>query len=222
MVDIAQADGQEITVHCANTGSMKGCLEVGARAWCSDSENPKRKYRYTLESFQLANGARIYVNPVRVNALVKEALAGQVIPALAGYEALLPEVKYGEENSRIDFLLRGHAKDRRDCYVEVKNVTLYEPETYRAGVGCFPDAVSTRGQKHLRELQAMVAEGQRAVLLFVVSHTAIQTVCPADHIDATYGQLLREAQAAGVEVMAWRCDIQDREVSLSEAVPFLA
>lgn len=220
MVDILCDDGSLVTVHCANTGSMRGCLHEGAIAWCSDSENPTRKYRYTLESFVLQDGTCIYVNPVRANALVREALEAGLVPGLRGYAEILPEVKYGEENSRIDFLLRGCTEDVRDCYVEVKNVTLYEPEMCGPGGGCFPDAVSTRGQKHLRELQAMVEAGQRAVLFFVVSHSAIRNVQPADHIDPEYGRLLREAVASGVEVMAWRCDIQDHSVALSEAVPF--
>ncbi|CAN0579634.1 unnamed protein product, partial [Ectocarpus sp. 12 AP-2014] len=122
---------------------------------------------------------------------------------LAGYGKVRTEVRYGSERSRIDLHLSEHPS-LADAWVEVKNVTLCE-----AGAGFFPDAVTTRGQKHLRELMAQVAVGERGVLLFVVNHSGITSVRPADHIDAAYGALLREAAAAGVEVLAYRAELGD-------------
>jgi sugar fermentation stimulation protein A len=128
-------------------------------------------------------------------------------------------VRYGEEKSRIDLLLSGHASEP-DAWVEVKNVTLAE-----GGRGYFPDAVTERGQKHLRELMAQVAKGDRGVLFFLVNHTGIEEVRPADHIDARYGQLLRQACEAGVEVVAYRSALAGDDgnptgrLDLTEAVP---
>src|SRR5690606_27097663 len=128
-----------------------------------------------------------------------------LIPELAGYTQIKAEVRYGNEKSRIDFLLSGDGVT--DCYVEVKNVTL-EAEI---GLIIFPDAVTTRGTKHLRELMAMVADGHRAVLLFCVQHSGAQRVAPADDIDPLYGKTLREAIAAGVEVLAYGCRLSAEE-----------
>ncbi|ACE83067.1 DNA/RNA nuclease SfsA [Cellvibrio japonicus] len=209
LADIRLADGREITVHCPNTGSMRNCVVAGSPCWYSDSESKTRKYPQTLELVTTPGGHLAGINTARANELVRQALVDGVITELTGYGSCLREQVYGCERSRIDFLLRDHAQDGRDCYVEVKSVTLMEAE----GEGYFPDAVSERGSKHLRELMGAVAQGQRAVLLFCVQHTGIRRVSPADHIDATYGKTLREAQAAGVEVMAYGAVI-DPERSL--------
>nr|MBA2815667.1 DnaK suppressor protein [Candidatus Pantoea persica] len=137
---------------------------------------------------------------LRANQLVREALALGSLPALAGYETCQAEVKYGAENSRINFLLQ--ATDRHNCYIEVKSVTLLHQ-----GKGYFPDAVTVRGQKHLRELSAVAAAGHRAVLLFAVLHSGIEDVAPARHIDARYADQLVQAQQNGVEVLAYRADL---------------
>ncbi len=146
------------------------------------------------------------INTTRANPLVREAIESSVIMELQGYDDILSEVKYGDENSRIDFLLR--AQGRRDCYLEVKSVTLEAGE----GLGIFPDSVSARGTKHLRELMAMHEQGYRAVLLFCVQHTGINTVSPADDIDPMYGETLREAIKVGVEVLAYGASIDPTEI----------
>lgn len=221
LADVTLPDGSEITAHCPNTGSMLGCQPADARVILSVSDNPKRKLKYTWELVETSPGIWACINTARPNAQAKEAIEEGVIAELSGYPTCRSEVRYGSEKSRIDLHLSGH-ESRAEAWVEVKNVTLCEQ-----GIGYFPDAVTTRGQKHLRELMAQAAAGDRAVLLFVVNHTGIELVKPADWIDPAYGKLLREAQAAGVEVLAYRARLTGGEVegeadgnlSLTEPVP---
>lgn len=203
MVDVRLADGRVITLHCPNTGSMKNCVLPSTPCWYSTSENPKRKYPHTLEVVTTPGGHLAGVNTARANLLVELAIAAGVIEELRGYTTVRREVVYGVEKSRIDFLLEGSDTDPRPCYLEVKSVTLMDA----AGQGLFPDAISDRGSKHLRELKAMVQQGYRAVLLFCVQHTGIEWVEPADGIDPIYGRHLRDALAAGVEVLAYQAAI---------------
>jgi sugar fermentation stimulation protein A len=201
LADVRLPDDSEVTAHCPNTGSMLGCQPDGARVVLSMSDNPKRKLKYTWELVEASPGAWACVNTARPNGQAREAIETGVVTELAGYTACRSEVRYGSEKSRIDLHLSGH-ESLSDAWVEVKNVTLCEQ-----GVGYFPDAVTLRGQKHLRELMAQVAVGERAVLLFVVNHSGIEVVKPADEIDPAYGKLLREARAAGVEVLAYRAGL---------------
>jgi sugar fermentation stimulation protein A len=202
LADVRLADGREVTAHCPNTGSMKGCQPDGGRVWLSVSDNPRRKLPYTWELVEAEPGQLALINTARPNTQAREAVESGSIPELADYPVCRAEVRYGEEKSRIDLHLSGHEK-KRDVWVEVKNVTLCEGD-----IGYFPDAVTTRGQKHLRELMAMVRQGERAVLLFVVNHSGIREVRPADHIDPEYGRLLREAAEAGVELLAWQAGLK--------------
>lgn len=201
LADVVLPDGSEVIAHCPNTGSMLGCQPDHARVWLTSSDNPKRKLKYTWELVETAPGQLACINTARPNAQAREAVEAGRIETLAGYAHCRSEVRYGAENSRIDLHLSGHA-ELADAWVEVKNVTLCED-----GLGLFPDAVTTRGQKHLRELMAQAAAGERAVLLFCVNHTGITEVRPADRIDPAYGALLREAVARGVEVLAWQADL---------------
>jgi len=212
LADIETPSGETFTIHCSNTGSMKNCWVENTPCWYSDSGNPKRKYRHTLEVTTTPEGALAGVNTGRANDLVEEAIARGVVAELAGYDCLRREVRYGDENSRIDLLLQGAAGD---CYVEVKNVTLAE-----GCRGLFPDAVSSRGAKHLRELRKLAASGVRAVLFYCVQHTGIETVEAAREIDPAYAGALDEAVAAGVEVLAYRASINADEIALREAIPF--
>ncbi|WP_299595671.1 DNA/RNA nuclease SfsA [uncultured Microbulbifer sp.] len=213
LADIEISSGEIITIHCPNTGSMKNCWEENTPCWYSDSGNPKRKYRHTLEITTTPEGALAGVNTGRANHLVEEAIVSGVVSELQGYPQLRREVKYGEENSRIDLLLSG---EDGDCYVEVKNVTLAEGSR-----GLFPDAVSARGTKHLRELQKMAEAGTRAVLFYCVQHSAIDSVEAAAAIDSAYTAALKEAVTAGVEVIAYRAQLGAGEICLYEPVPFL-
>ena len=204
LADIRLPDGRELTAHCPNTGSMKNCLLPDSPCWYSDSRSLSRKYPLTLELVSTPGGHIACINTSRANALVAEALQLGLIKELQGYGSLKREQVYGDEKSRIDFLLADNPQDGRPCYLEVKNVTLMEAE----GEGLFPDAVSERGSKHLRELIAMREQGARAVLLFCVAHSGIRRVSPADAIDPVYGQTLRAAAAAGVELLAYGVEIQ--------------
>ncbi len=214
LADVCLPDGREITIHCPNTGSMKNCILPESRCWFSRSDNPKRKYPNTWEVATTPSGALAGINTHRANALVGEALAASLIDSLAQYSTIQPEVKYGAENSRIDFLL---SHNEAQCYVEVKNVTLMDAP----GQGMFPDAVSTRGTKHLRELMAMVDAGHRAVLLYCVQHNQIEWVEPAACIDPDYAQTLRQAMDAGVEVLAYKASIQPEQsmIKLTHEIP---
>ena len=214
LADVQLADGSEVTAHCPNTGSMLGCCTPGSRVWLSHSDDPRRKLAYTWQLVETAPDTLACINTALPNAQVGQALTQGRIEALAGYRSRRAEVRYGSERSRIDWYLSDHETGQPDAYVEVKNVTLAE-----RSVGYFPDAVTLRGQKHLRELMAMVDSGYRAVLLFCVNHSAITEVRPADGIDADYGLLLRAAAAQGVEVMAWRAALTVHRAELVAELP---
>ncbi|NUW68528.1 DNA/RNA nuclease SfsA [Vibrio coralliilyticus] len=216
LADITLPDGSERTIHCANTGAMTGCASAGNTVWYSTSDNPKRKYPNSWELTQTSNGHRICINTARANQLAVEAIEAGVIEELQGYEQLKTEVKYGSENSRIDILLK--SQHQPTCYIEVKSVTLLDEE--KQGQGYFPDAVTTRGQKHLRELTEMAQNGSRAVLLFTVLHSGIEKVSPAHHIDAKYSQLLKSAQEQGVEVLCYKAELSNTEMKLVERINF--
>ena len=209
LTDVEMPDGDVITVHCPNSGSMKGCDKPNSLAWISDSENLKRKLRYTLEIIEI-DGVLIAVNTQRPNHLVEEAIRNDVISELCGYKSLRREVKYGRENSRIDLLLEN---DNARCFVEVKNVTMGDT----SGRARFPDAVTKRGTKHLRELIDVVEQGDRAALVLCFQADAT-SVSPADSIDPEYGKTLRAAAAAGVEILAYRCVIEPPALYLSHSI----
>lgn len=220
LTDIQLPDGSERTIHCANTGAMTGCATPGNTVWYSTSDNAKRKYPNSWEISETDKGHRICVNTARANQLAVEAIENGTIVELLGYNALRTEVKYGSENSRIDILLEDNEKP--PCYIEVKSVTLLdELETSTKGQGFFPDTVTTRGQKHLRELTEMVESGNRAVLLFTVLHSGIEKVSAAHHIDAKYSLLLKQAQDAGVEVLCYKAELSSTQIQLKQAVEFI-
>ncbi|WP_220668126.1 DNA/RNA nuclease SfsA [Raoultella ornithinolytica] len=211
LADVVTPDGRELTLHCPNTGAMTGCATPGDTVWYSTSDNPKRKYAHTWELTQTQRGAIICVNTLRANILAKEAILAGNIVELSGYNTLKSEVKYGEEKSRIDIMLQ--AEERQNCYIEVKSVTLAENDS-----GYFPDAVTERGQKHLRELMSVAAAGDRAVILFAVLHPAIDRFSPAHHIDARYAQLLIEAQTKGVEILVYKAELSTEMMTLNKPI----
>ena len=207
LADVILPTGETITVHCPNTGSMKNCIHPLSPCWYSTSESIARKYPHTLEIVTTPSGDLAGINTSRSNKLVSDAICNGVISELQGYDNIRAEVTYGNEKSRIDFLLENAGEK---CFVEVKNVTLMENK----GQGLFPDAVSERGTKHLRELMHMKRDGHRAVLLYCVQHTGIDWVEPADAIDPLYGKTLREAITAGVEVVAYKAEINTETSSI--------
>jgi sugar fermentation stimulation protein A len=214
LADVKTQDGTVLTLHCPNTGSMKNCVEPNSRVWFWDSTNEKRKYPCTWELVEVEQRFLACINTQRANGLVVEAINNATIAQLQGYGQLKTEVKYGQENSRIDIFLSQH-KYLPDCYVEVKNVTLMAAQ----GQGLFPDAVTERGRKHLRELVHMVTQGQRAVLVYCVAHTGITKVSPAWDVDPAYAETLVWAIEQGVEVMAYGAEISLTKMSLERVVP---
>ena len=211
LADIQLADGV-VTAACPNTGSLMGCCDAGNRVWLSESDNAARKYRHTWELVEVGR-VMVGINTGLPNALVGEAIADGTLAELSGYEAMRREVRYGEEGSRVDWLLE--APGRAPCYVEVKNVTAAASK----GVALFPDCVSERGSRHLRELMRLKARGLRPVQLYCVQRGDVREVRPADGIDHEYGRTLREAIAAGVEVLAYRARVTPEEIRLAERIP---
>lgn len=216
LADVETTDEGRITIHCPNTGSMKNCAEPGDDVWFSTSDNPARKYAHTWELTRTRRGHYIGINTTRANELVKEAVMEQRIVELSGYQQLRSEVRYGQERSRIDLLLSDASWP--DCYVEIKSVTLLEAPL-RAGIGYFPDAVSVRGSKHLRELTEMVSRGYRGVLFYCVQHSGIRAVSPAAHIDPRYSEALADAMAKGVEVIAYKTRMSPHGLRIAARVP---
>ena len=214
LADVRLESGETITVHCPNTGSMKHCVVEESPCWISWSDNPARKLPATLEITTTTLGFLAGVNTARPNHLVAEAIESGVIGELAGYPVLRREVKYGSENSRIDLLLEnGQAR----CFVEVKNVTLERGD----GVIIFPDAVTSRGTKHLRELMLIAEQGHRAVLCFCVQHSGARSSAPAFNIDPGYCATLQEAVSRGVEVIAYACSLDPGEIRISHRIDFI-
>ena len=201
-----------ITAACPNTGSLMGCCEPGSRVWLSESDRETRKYRHTWELVEVGK-VMVGINTGLPNALVAEAIGNGTIEELGGYAEMRREVRFGEEGSRVDFVLGGAR--RKPCYVEVKNVTAAASR----GVALFPDCVSVRGSRHLRELIRLKAHGLRPVQLYCVQREDVREVRPADGIDYEYGQTLREAIAAGVEVLAYRAKVTTAEIRLERRIP---
>ncbi len=211
LADVELDTGEQVTAHCANPGSMMGLTTAGAKVWLSQSDNPKRKLKYSWELLQV-DGAMVGINTAHPNGLVEEAISGGVIGELAGYQTLRREVKYGK-NSRIDILLQDDG--RPDCYVEVKNVHLLR----RPGLAEFPDSVTARGAKHLVELSNMVKDGHRAVMVYLVQRDDADRFMLARDIDPAYGAAFDQAVAAGVEAIAYGCALSADGIQVTGPVP---
>jgi sugar fermentation stimulation protein A len=216
-------DGREVVAHTNNTGRMTGCLAPGARVWLSPADQPHRKLKWTLELAEtvadetvgIPGGILVGLNTARANQLVAEALSAGRLAQLAGYPEVRAEVPVGPGRSRLDFLLSGHPQ-QPDCWVEVKNVTLVDRRHAQ-----FPDAPSERGRKHLRELTALLGQGQRAALVFCIPRHDAISVGPADAVDPEYGRLLREGIAQGLEVVGARCRVKTSALWVGETVPLV-
>ncbi|VFN06863.1 MAG: sugar fermentation stimulation protein A, partial [Candidatus Kentron sp. G] len=216
LADCILTDGSAVTAHCPNTGAMLGCAQPGSRVWLSRSNNPKRKFPLTWEIVEPSPGTLAGINTARANALVREAIEAGKIPALQGYTDLRREVRFGREGSRVDFLLEG-SDGLAPCYLEVKSVTA----SLGNGVGIFPDAVTVRGARHLRELSRVVENHGRGIVFFCVQRPDVHEVRAADAIDPIYGETLREALAKGVEAMAWRARISTEGMELRDPLPVI-
>ncbi len=210
LVDVIFPDGQRQTIYCPNTGRMTSCLRDGCDVLLSESSNPARKYKYTLELTK-PSSSWVGVNTGRTNSLVAEALHKGIIKEL-DFTSLKAEIKVSDK-SRLDFLLKN---DDDSIYVEVKNCTLACD-----GVAMFPDAPTSRGSKHLGELMRLKEGGHRAVIFFCVQRQDVQSFSPADHIDRKYGDALRQAVQVGVEVLAYQANVRPDGVDIIRKIPII-
>ena len=212
LADVEMPDGTAITVHCPNPGAMLGLDAPGSRAFVSDSRNPARKLRYTLEIVE-AEGTLVGINTNLPNRLAREAIDNGLVPVLPGSE-ILPEQKYGE-NSRIDFLVREPGLPPR--FVEVKNVHLVR----RPGLHEFPDCRTARGTKHLGELIRQVEAGNRAQMLYIIQRWDGDRFTIAADLDPDYAAAFERARAAGVEMTALKCQITPAGITAAEPVEII-
>ena len=209
--DVVLEDGTPVTAHCPNPGAMLGLNTPGLTAWLSKSDDPKRKLAHTLELVE-ADGGLVGINTMHPNRIVAEALAADAIPEVAGYATHRREVRYGAA-SRVDFLLQDGPGP--DCWLEVKNCHL----SRSAGLAEFPDCVAARSTRHLGDLAAMVREGHRAAVLFVVQRADCDRFAAAADCDPSFARALTEVAAAGVEVLIYACELSLSGVRLSHRLP---
>lgn len=212
LADVELESGEVITAHCANTGKMTGCAESGVIVWLSQNNNPARKLKYSWELTETKAGHIIGIHSAKANDIVDEALLAKRVEPLSQYKNIQREVKVGSK-SRIDFVLSDNIEQ---CFVEVKSVTLLGEN----GIGMFPDTVSERASRHVQELMTLKQQGHRAVLVFCVQHSGIDVVCPADEIDPAYGDIVRQAITAGVEVLVYGCELSVDEIKLTKPLPW--
>lgn len=215
LADVVLEDsGREVVAHCPNPGAMLGLDEPGMRVWLEPNDDPRKKLKYGWRLAELEDGHLAGIDTGVPNRVVREALEARRVPGLGAYDSVRAEVKYGQK-SRVDFLLSGAGQ--RDVYVEVKNAHLR-----RTGdLAEFPDCVTDRGARHLEELAGMVAEGHRAVMLYLVQRTDCGRFSLARDLDPAYGAAFDKARAAGVEAMVFGTEITNESVSLGPAMPFV-
>lgn len=209
LADVRLRDGEVVTAHCTNTGSMLGCKQPGSLVYLSQQNSPRRKLSYTWEMIRVGR-TLVGINTLVANRLVREAVTSGVLQELQGYCHVRSEVTTGK-HTRLDFCLEGPDSL---CFVEVKNVTLRAEDA-----AAFPDAVTERGTKHLRELIRLRKKGHRTVLVFTVQRNDCRWFRPADEIDRDYGRWLRRAVEAGVEVLPYRATVKPTEIKLTDPLP---
>ena len=211
LADVITDKGEEITVHCPNTGSMRGCSTPGSKVMLSTSPNLKRKYPQGLEMVQ--NGDTwVGINTMLTNGIVAEAIMDGRVKELLNIENLTREVKTSK-SSRLDLLLeRGEEK----IYVEIKNCSLVED-----GWAMFPDAVTARGTKHLHELASLVEQGHQGVLFFCIQRNDADKFRPAAHIDPLYAKTLSEVARKGVQILAYQAEVTPEAIEISKAIPII-
>ena len=213
LADVELDSGEMITVHCPNPGAMLGVKQPGSTVWISDSNNPKRKLRHTLELIELqdADKTMVGVNTNMPNKIAEETILSRRFAVFGGFDELRREVKYGE-NSRIDILLSSKAKP--DTYIEVKSITMQR----QPGLHEFPDGVTERGRKHLVELAKMVQSGHRAIMLYLIQRNDGDKFSLARDVDPLYAAAFDEAMALGVEAIAIRCKVDSQEIVTEKLV----
>ena len=211
LADVELDNGKKLTVHCPNSGSMKGCAISGSKIWLSKSDNPRRKYKYTWELIQTPD-TMIGINTLLPNKLVKQAIENKEIEELSGYDHVKAEVKTSA-HTRLDLMLEKDTGEK--CFVEIKNCTLVEDKT-----AMFPDAVTLRGQKHLEELEHLVSIGSRGVIFFLIQRMDAEKFRPADEIDPSYAAKLKKAFKNGVEIITRDTLINSHVVKIRNFIPF--
>ncbi len=208
LADIRLDDGSVVTAHCTNSGTMKSCLEDNARVFLSPVNDPKRKTKFTWEMIEIG-GNWVGINTSNPNLIAYESISQGLIPELAGYTSVKREVKFAD--SRFDIFAE---KPGESCFVEVKNVT-YKEGRY----ALFPDAVTTRGLKHLKTLVEVKRAGHRAVMLYIVQRTDVERFAPASLIDPAYAEGLKDAVKQGVEILVYRVIVSPNAIELGERLP---
>jgi len=211
LADIELEDGTILTVHCPNSGSMRGCSEPGSPVILSHSDNPKRKYAWTLEMVR-TEGVWVGVNTARTNKIVHEALENGVIDEWGHILSIRPEVRVSEK-SRLDFQIE---TETGRMYLEVKNCSLAED-----GIALFPDAVTSRGTRHLLELAALAGQGYPSAVLFCVQRADTRAFTAAVTIDPLYARTLDQVRDEGVLVVAYQADVHPEEICLRRKLPVL-
>ena len=207
-----QLDNKLVTAHCPNTGSMLGLLDEGNKVYLSESDNEKRKLKYTLEVIKLKS-KHVGVNTHRTNRIVETALNEKVFTFIKNIKEIRREVKYGE-NSKIDFLV---TTSKEQAYIEVKNVTLARNKS----VAEFPDAVTARGTKHLIELGKLKKKGIRPIMLYIVQRDDCESFQLAKDIDPTYAENLDKAMKRGVEVFCYGCKFSNKDILINREIKFI-
>jgi len=211
LADVELDDGRVVTAHCANPGAMIGLKEPGLRVWLEPNDDPKKKLRFGWRVAQLSNGAWVGIDTGVPNKVIKEALQAKQISLLAAYDTILKEQRYGS-NSRVDFLLKESGPPA--AYIEVKNVNLWRRDDWAE----FPDTVTARGLKHLGVLGDMAQAGHRSVLIYCIQHTGCSRFRLAEDLDPTYAAACLGAQARGVEMLCYGCDVSITEINLRGAL----
>ena len=213
LADCTLDDGQQITAHCPNPGSMIGLADPNTRIWLEPNCNPRKKLKFGWRLVDHMNGHFTGIDTTIPNRILRQALEARIVPSFNQYDSVHPEVRVSE-NSRIDFLLT--ARKKPNIYIEVKSVTLMR----QAGIAEFPDAITQRGTRHLRELEHISNQGHCAILFFLVQRTDCHHVTIAHDIDQAYANALKQAQTAGVEVLAYGSHINPKEINLSAEIDF--
>ena len=210
LADVKLKSGDLVTAHCSNSGSKKECSEPGRPVYLSFHDNPKRKLKYTWEMIKMPISL-VGVNTMVPNRLVKKSIEDGLVEQLKGYENVKSEVKVSG-TSRLDLMLT--KGDKEKCFVEIKNCTLIAD-----GIAYFPDAVTTRGRKHLVELQRLAKDGNRSIIFFLVQRMDAKAFSSADHIDSEYGKELRKAKNNGVEIVVYDVVIDLKKIVLGKKIP---
>ncbi|MFP4194216.1 MAG: DNA/RNA nuclease SfsA [Desulfosalsimonas sp.] len=211
LADIRTENGDIITAHCPNSGSMTGCSTPGNHVYYSESDNPRRKLKYTWELIEMPD-SMVGINTLVPNRLVRQCVQHGAVEELAGYDSVKAEVRAGA-HTRFDLMLKG--EEYRPCYVEIKNCTLVEN-----GIGLFPDAKTKRGKNHLEELQRQVRLGHRCIMFYLIQRMDAGSFMPAHNIDPEYGKELRKASENGVEILVYDTQIDTQGIKLGRSLPW--